>query len=109
MAILFILIFFIGVGLILGLLSRVLIGISQANFFRGWLCLELNIIIFLILINTLEKRRPRARIKYFIIQSVGSSVFLWSVGLEGARLGLAREISIRRALGLKLGIAPFQR
>lgn len=57
----------------------------------------------------LEKSAPRARIKYFIVQSIGSSVFLWAVGLETAGFGRISEAVIGGALRLKLGIAPFQR
>lgn len=109
MAILFIFVFFSRVGLIGGLLRRILVGVSQTHFFGRWVCLELNMLTFLALIRLLEGRTPRARIKYFIIQRIGSSIFLWAVGLERAGLGGTREVVAGRALRLKLGIAPFQR
>ena len=101
--------FFIGRGVVLGLIIRTLLGVGQIHFFGGWVCLELNILLFIAVINLGEGRGAGARIKYFIIQGVGSSALLWTLGLRAiGGSGLAREGLIALALSLKLGVAPFQ-
>ena len=70
--------------------------------------LELNILIFVAVIRRAKINLETERIKYFIVQRVGSSVFLISLVLRTLEIFpviLSRLMGF--SLSLKLGVAPF--
>jgi NADH:ubiquinone oxidoreductase subunit 2 (subunit N) len=107
-AILTIVNFILRSGIYLGLGVSVAIGLRQSSFLGVWVRLELNILLFVALLRFRKSGLEVVRIKYFIVQRIGSTLFLRSVGIAtfiGVREALIRLI--RLALFLKLGVAPF--
>lgn len=87
---------------------RVVLGLRQVRFFRGWVRLELNMLIFLGIIRLTKMGIEVARIKYFIIQRIGSSLLLRGIRLslvQSSRLLITGVMATR--LLLKMGMAPL--
>ena len=100
--------FFNGLRFIIILGFRVILGISQTRFFSVWVFIELNILAFLVLVGTVKNVSPSSPLKYFLVQRLGSSVFLLGLILGGHRgLTMTREAIVSLRLFLKLGVAPF--
>ena len=95
------------------LIARTLIVISSSSIFRIWLGLELNILSFIPIIgfSNETKKAREASIKYFLIQSIASSIILFSriwfllYGRSSLIIILTRLINL--SLSVKLGLAPF--
>lgn len=88
------------------LLISVLSGISCSNRFSVWVFLELNMLSFTILLCRL-RRKKKLGIQYFIVQRVGSSIFLFACcfsNIVETRLG---NSLIELRMFLKLGVFPF--
>nr|YP_006234430.1 NADH dehydrogenase subunit 2 [Amblyomma fimbriatum]AET63078.1 NADH dehydrogenase subunit 2 [Amblyomma fimbriatum] len=56
----------------------IIITISSSSWFMYWLMMELNLLVFIPLMNTKKKNNSNCMITYFIVQSFSSSVFLAS-------------------------------
>jgi NADH:ubiquinone oxidoreductase subunit 2 (subunit N) len=90
------------------LVGRIIFGVSQTSLFARWVILEINMLAFLALVRFNLNNHLSAPIKYFMVQRIGSSVFLL-----GFRLISLTSMSIRiQSMGrlglfLKLGAAPF--
>lgn len=82
-------------------------GCSITSPLSVWLILELNIIIFiLILFLDYPLTNTNSPIKYFIIQSVSSGVMVWGV-IAGTYSQAASWVFISIRMVLKLGAAPL--
>jgi len=87
---------------------RVVLGLRQISFFRGWLRLELNMLMFVAGMAAIKSNLEAASIKYFIVQSIGSRVFLGSISLRALQSSNGFLILIMGLrLVLKLGLAPL--
>lgn len=83
------------------------LGLSCQSIFRVWVCFELNLIRFVGFLLLWKAVNFRVRLKYFLIQSLGSGLLLISVFI---RLRLTHEFSVFLlivSLRLKLAAAPF--
>lgn len=103
-------------NLIILFLFIIIIGtiltISSNNFFSAWLGLEINLISFLpILSNNYNSLENESILKYFLIQTIGSSIFLLSTLLNSIYLNnnifLIINLLIILALLLKIAASPF--
>lgn len=95
--------------LILFLISVFLIS---SSFIIMWVFLECNTLLFLIVICLLSnKQKFRVVTSYFLIQSLGSSIFLVSLSiissLNFSLFLYIRYILYNFSLGIKLGLFPF--
>lgn len=90
------------------LVARLCASVLRRNWFRLWLRLELNIVVFIPLFRAdIEAYQIENRIKYFLVQRVGSVWFFMSAVLVlGFGVGAASLAGIA-AIALKLGLAPF--
>lgn len=89
------------------------ISISSSSLFGIWMGLEINLISFIPLVINLEnnKKRREAAIKYFLIQSIASSVVIFSSLVfflfRGNFVSYGFNLIITLALATKLGMAPL--
>nr|BDL61453.1 NADH dehydrogenase subunit 2 [Ilyograpsus nodulosus] len=84
-----------------------LISISSTSWFGGWVGLELNMVSFIPLISIkMNSYFSEAALKYFLIQALGSTLFIYSSTLMILFIQLSSTF-IMFALLLKLGAAPF--
>nr|BCD33885.1 NADH dehydrogenase subunit 2 [Amamiku occulta] len=89
------------------LLLGITISISSPSWFSMWIGLELNMISFIPLITI--KMNPflsESALKYFLIQALGSTLFLFSSCMFLSLTKLS-SIILLMSLFLKLGSAPF--
>nr|YP_009092520.1 NADH dehydrogenase subunit 2 [Lepas australis]AIQ85060.1 NADH dehydrogenase subunit 2 [Lepas australis] len=95
------------------LTSSTLMVISSSSFFSIWLGLELNILSFIPMMNfpSETKKAGEASIKYFLIQSIASSIILfsaiWFFLYNSSALMSFLNLMMTTALCTKLGLAPF--
>nr|YP_009567671.1 NADH dehydrogenase subunit 2 [Neoeriocheir leptognathus]QBB87145.1 NADH dehydrogenase subunit 2 [Neoeriocheir leptognathus] len=83
------------------------ISISSSSWFGAWIGLELNLMSFIPLITFKSKSLfSEAALKYFLIQALGSVLFI-SSGILSLSFYLISSLSILLSLLLKLGSAPF--
>nr|YP_009558826.1 NADH dehydrogenase subunit 2 [Nanosesarma minutum]QBA83273.1 NADH dehydrogenase subunit 2 [Nanosesarma minutum] len=84
-----------------------IISISSSSWFGAWIGLELNMLSFVPLITLkMNSYYSEAALKYFLIQALGSSLFISSSFLSIMFFYIS-YIFILLALLLKLGSAPF--
>lgn len=84
-----------------------IISISSSSWFGAWVGLELNMISFIPLITLkINSYYSEAALKYFLIQALGSAIFI-SSGFLSLLFFYIRYIFIFLALLLKLASAPF--
>lgn len=94
--------------------SRSILAISSTNWLRTWIALELNIISFIPLITESKNTSTNeSALKYFLIQVVGSSLFIMisisnNFSLTIFSIYSRSVIFLRIPLLIKLGAAPFQ-
>ena len=103
---------------LIGSIRGILISISRDNWFGAWFGFELNLIIFIPLILGAGHRiEVESRLKYFLVQVIGSVVFLWgiflSVNYDGDSIitvynSYKGGLVIWSGLIIKLGVVPFQ-
>ena len=91
------------------LLFRIIIGLRSINIFIMWVWLELNTIVFLLLIY---RNRIYGQIelivKYFLVQSLSSAIFLYRILFLILRYEELRvKIIFFLSILIKLGIFPF--
>nr|AUN45086.1 NADH dehydrogenase subunit 2 [Macrophthalmus darwinensis] len=84
-----------------------LISISSSSWFGGWIGLELNMLSFIPLITLkMNSYFSEAALKYFLIQALGSALFIYASCLSISLVNLS-YVFILFALLLKLAAAPF--
>nr|YP_010620293.1 NADH dehydrogenase subunit 2 [Thereuonema tuberculata]WAX37243.1 NADH dehydrogenase subunit 2 [Thereuonema tuberculata] len=92
-----------------------LIAVSSKSWISVWMGLEINLLAFIALIsNSLNQQSSEATLKYFLVQSLASSMFLfWAIinFLQNNWFIMIIEdfnaLIISTILALKLGAAPF--
>ena len=94
----------IGFKFILGL--RIILAYSCNSIILVWLAIELNMLRFLPILSSSSYNSLENSLKYFLIQSPGSIIFLFSSLIGNGRLII--EIIVYISILLKLGSAPFQ-
>ena len=95
-------------GFFIGLIFRLILGVRQVRLFGTWVRLELNMLIFVAAIRGAKVRLETVSIKYFIIQRIGSRVFLSGVVLGALQASHSLlSIFVGFSLILKLGVAPL--
>nr|ASS30601.1 NADH dehydrogenase subunit 2 [Coenobita brevimanus]QUL61626.1 NADH dehydrogenase subunit 2 [Coenobita brevimanus] len=89
------------------LVSGTLLSVSSCSWFSAWVGLELNLLSFVpLMITKSNQYSSEAALKYFLIQSLGSSLIIFSASFMLIYFGVA-SIILFCALILKLGGAPF--
>nr|YP_009707731.1 NADH dehydrogenase subunit 2 [Birgus latro]QES95348.1 NADH dehydrogenase subunit 2 [Birgus latro] len=89
------------------LLSGTILSISSSSWFSAWVGLELNLLSFIPLMITKNNQySSEAALKYFLIQSLGSSLIIFSASFMLIYPKMS-SIIMFCALILKLGGAPF--
>nr|ARH54767.1 NADH dehydrogenase subunit 2 [Trigonopterus sp. 7 AH-2016] len=96
------------------LFSSTFISISATSWFTAWIGLEMNLLAFIPLMKTKSNKfSSEASIKYFIIQAMGSSCFLFfmllflNLNFIKLEFNMASSILINLTLILKMGAAPL--
>nr|YP_010531099.1 NADH dehydrogenase subunit 2 [Omoglymmius wukong]UXW93686.1 NADH dehydrogenase subunit 2 [Omoglymmius wukong] len=95
------------------LLISTLISISSYNWLTAWMGLEINLLSFITLIsNKNNLYTSESSMKYFLVQSIASSIFLFSILLNMMLINSMEMFSMfslmmNSALMLKMGMAPF--
>jgi len=101
---------------LLSIFSSILISISSVNWVWIWVGLEINMLSFIPLIKSVKSnfvfRVVECSVKYFIIQAIGSSLFLlgyyfFLVNFFRLVRSIIPFIFIFLSLLIKLGAAPF--
>nr|BBB16300.1 NADH dehydrogenase subunit 2 [Pagurus sp. D20M] len=87
--------------------SGVIMAISASSWFMAWVGLELNLMSFIpIILTNNNQYSSEAALKYFLIQTLGSSLIIFSSSLFLFTSKIS-VIMIISSLLLKLGAAPF--
>nr|ARH54052.1 NADH dehydrogenase subunit 2 [Agabus uliginosus] len=94
-----------------------MISISSHSWLGTWMGLEINLLSFIPLLNKKNNSfSSESSIKYFLIQALASTVFLFSIMMMMIKSNMISEITyinkfllmfINSALLLKMGAAPF--
>lgn len=92
----------------LTLILSILIIITASNWVILWIRIEINLIVFIpLILSTQTSYELEAATKYFLIQTIGSSIILISIFiLNSLRSHISPPLFISR-LVLKIGGAPF--
>lgn len=85
----------------------VIITVCSNNWMSMWIGLEISLISFIPFLYNKKRARSESIIKYFIIQSVASIIFLFRVIYILIGVSIINEIIITIAILIKLGSAPF--
>lgn len=85
----------------------VIITVCSNNWISIWIGLEVSLLSFTPFLLNKNKTRSESIIKYFIIQSVASTIFLFRVIYILIGVSILNEIIITVAILIKLGSAPF--
>nr|YP_010443245.1 NADH dehydrogenase subunit 2 [Brunia dorsalis]QHD26857.1 NADH dehydrogenase subunit 2 [Manulea ussurica]UTE83764.1 NADH dehydrogenase subunit 2 [Brunia dorsalis] len=95
------------------LIFSTLISISSNSWFGCWIGLEINLLSFIPLIsNSNNLLSTEASLKYFLIQSIASINFLFSILLKmillkNFEMNMMLSIMINSSMLMKMGSAPF--
>nr|YP_007317454.1 NADH dehydrogenase subunit 2 [Callitettix versicolor]ACD77277.1 NADH dehydrogenase subunit 2 [Callitettix versicolor]ATF28565.1 NADH dehydrogenase subunit 2 [Callitettix sp.EMHAU-15090607] len=82
-------------------------AVSSNNWLGGWMSLEINLISFISLMYMkLNYYTSESSMKYFIIQSMGSSIMLLGIIMSSLKMN-NNSIIMLTGLMIKLGVAPF--
>nr|AIZ58432.1 NADH dehydrogenase subunit 2 [Argas africolumbae] len=95
--------------LLWNLIISILMALSSSSFFSLWICLEINMMMFIPLMNSKNILSSNSMILYFISQSLASTVFITFFFLNLAN-PYSNSLSILfmvSAILMKLGAAPF--
>nr|AIW06290.1 NADH dehydrogenase subunit 2 [Curculionidae sp. MT-2014] len=92
-----------------------LTAISSYNWYTAWIGLEINLLSLIPLLkDPLNKFPSEAALKYFISQTIGSSLILYTIVMFSfsktplaSQMEMPETIAISSALLLKMGAAPF--
>nr|ASL05719.1 NADH dehydrogenase subunit 2 [Agapanthia daurica] len=96
------------------MVSGTFIAISSYSWFSMWMGLEINLLSLIPLLNSKENSYPtEAALKYFVTQSLASSILLFTIVLSlnlnefFSQNFLTFDLMLSSALLIKLGAAPF--
>lgn len=85
----------------------VIITICSNNWISMWMGLEISIIAFIPIIQNFNQLSSESIIKYFIIQRIASTLFLFGIISMLIGVNTKNELLILISILIKLGIAPF--
>nr|QYC94847.1 NADH dehydrogenase subunit 2 [Amblyseius tsugawai] len=82
---------------------------SSNSFFFIWVCLEINLLMFISLFEKLNNTNTNSMMKYFIIQSLSSSLFIMSYLMMKYTLWHLHflQFLLFNAMMIKMGIFPY--
>nr|WPS67109.1 NADH dehydrogenase subunit 2 [Bradybatus sp.] len=93
------------------LMMSSLMAISSISWLTVWISLEMNLISIMPLMKNKMKNTSEAMIKYFIIQTMASTMLLFSVLIfqliKEINLAYSTYLLLNSALFMKMGAAPF--
>nr|YP_010478462.1 NADH dehydrogenase subunit 2 [Nesophrosyne makaihe]UVI59906.1 NADH dehydrogenase subunit 2 [Nesophrosyne makaihe] len=96
------------------LVNTMMIGVIMVNCSNNWISmwmgLELALISFIPLMQSENPLSSEAMIKYFIVQSIASTMFLFSIAIMlvgDSMMAELNEIILTTSMLVKLGSAPF--
>nr|YP_011021632.1 NADH dehydrogenase subunit 2 [Paraschizogynium plumachela]WQM21763.1 NADH dehydrogenase subunit 2 [Paraschizogynium plumachela] len=91
------------------LMMTIFISINNNNMFYIWLLLEINMMMFIPLMKSNNTIFFSSMIKYFIIQSIGSSLLFLSLTLSYQNMfnNMNMNILVNLSMIMKLGMFPF--
>nr|AWV84368.1 NADH dehydrogenase subunit 2 [Mendozana platypleura] len=89
------------------ILMGVLISVSSNNWLSCWMGIEINLISFLpVMMDSSSIYSSESMIKYFIVQSMGSSLLFLSIVINNSYYTLTEHL-ITFSLMVKIGCPPF--
>nr|YP_010963549.1 NADH dehydrogenase subunit 2 [Hemicentrus obliquus]WKZ08032.1 NADH dehydrogenase subunit 2 [Hemicentrus obliquus] len=88
-----------------GMMMGVIISMSSNNWFSVWMGLELSLMCFIPIMSAKNKLNSESCIKYFIIQSLSSSIMMMGVIMMSMKSD--DKLMLMLAIMLKLGMPPF--
>nr|YP_010987650.1 NADH dehydrogenase subunit 2 [Oxytelus tibetanus]WON66069.1 NADH dehydrogenase subunit 2 [Oxytelus tibetanus] len=92
----------------IGLSTSIFITISTFSWLSMWIGLEINMICIIPLMNnTKNMYSTESSLKYFIVQAMASSMFLFSIIMTSLNNATYITIIMNSALLIKIGSAPF--
>nr|YP_010431990.1 NADH dehydrogenase subunit 2 [Abrus yunshanensis]USS62525.1 NADH dehydrogenase subunit 2 [Abrus yunshanensis] len=95
----------------LTLANTMMIGVIMTtcsnNWISMWMGLEISMLSFLPFMVNKNKLSSESLVKYFIIQSVASTIFLLSVICMLIGVNMLNEMTLTMSMLIKLGSAPF--
>nr|ALY11316.1 NADH dehydrogenase subunit 2 [Tambocerus sp. PY-2015] len=87
----------------------VIMTICSNNWMSMWMGLEVSLISFIPFMQNNSMAYAESMIKYFIIQSVASTMFLFSVVILLVGASMMNEMIMTIAMLIKIGSAPFHK
>nr|YP_010987611.1 NADH dehydrogenase subunit 2 [Oxytelus varipennis]WON66030.1 NADH dehydrogenase subunit 2 [Oxytelus varipennis] len=92
----------------ISLMLSVLITISSYSWLTMWIGLEINMLCIIPLMNnTKNMYSTESSLKYFIVQAMASSLFMFSIIMSSINDSMMISIIMNSALLTKVGSAPF--
>nr|YP_010502875.1 NADH dehydrogenase subunit 2 [Exitianus nanus]UXD78652.1 NADH dehydrogenase subunit 2 [Exitianus nanus] len=93
--------------LVNSMMIGVIITICSNNWISMWMGMEVSLISFIPLMLGNKKNTSQSMIKYFIMQTVASTMFLFSVICMLVGDSMTNEMFMMISMLMKLGVAPF--
>nr|UKE80339.1 NADH dehydrogenase subunit 2 [Melanetettix sp. n. XTW-2022a] len=85
----------------------VIMTICSNNWFSMWMGLEISLLSFIPMMQTSKILSSESMIKYFIVQSVASTLMLLSISIMLIGVSMMNEFLLTTAMLIKIGSAPF--
>nr|QLD96998.1 NADH dehydrogenase subunit 2 [Proknekalia peringueyi] len=91
------------------LILSVIMAVSTSSLFSLWICLEINMMMFMPMMNSKNILSSNSMILYFIIQSLASSIYILSffINFLSPMMNYISSMLVSSAILIKLGAAPF--
>nr|BEI62438.1 NADH dehydrogenase subunit 2 [Ixodes fujitai] len=89
------------------LILSILISLSSSFWFSLWMSLEINMLIFIPIMNSKNFLSSNSMLNYYVIQSLSSSVFLFSSIMSSIFSSQVFNLMMMITMLIKLGAAPF--
>nr|YP_010736910.1 NADH dehydrogenase subunit 2 [Idioscopus ventrispinus]WEP24797.1 NADH dehydrogenase subunit 2 [Idioscopus ventrispinus] len=89
------------------MLLGVVLSLSSNNWVMIWMGLELSLMCIIPLMNSSMTTSSECTMKYFIVQSMSSSIFILGVILMMLNYDFYYKMIIMLSMMLKMGVAPF--
>nr|AIZ58445.1 NADH dehydrogenase subunit 2 [Argas persicus]UNO54378.1 NADH dehydrogenase subunit 2 [Argas persicus]UYB77963.1 NADH dehydrogenase subunit 2 [Argas persicus] len=91
------------------LLISAIMSISTSSFFSLWICLEINMMVFIPMMNSKNMMATNSMLYYFISQSLASTIFIFSIMLNMTfpMMFPLNLLLLSSSILIKLGAAPF--
>nr|YP_010180797.1 NADH dehydrogenase subunit 2 [Ixodes vespertilionis]QVD40490.1 NADH dehydrogenase subunit 2 [Ixodes vespertilionis] len=89
------------------LVLSIFISLSSTFWFSLWMSLEINMLIFIPIMNSKNFLSSNSMLNYYVIQSMSSSVFLFSSIMSSMFSTQVFNLMMMITMLIKLGAAPF--